>query len=443
MATVDEIKTQAVKFFKAKQFAEAFPLYKELWEEHRDDCNEWEGWRYAVCLKHSKDYKSALKFCREVYKIKPTFENIKGTYAWCIYYTEISIEKINNESNLFKAGEGIIKLSKQEDKSVKKENDFPCVYTLSLFKILEYLNEKAIYNPDKILYWTEKLNPEFLENISFVTTDKDDKERELAPQKEKWFALRAKALLESEQFENCIQLSEQALTVLTKFHYDNDIWFKRDIALSKAGLGEIDLALTELKALLKRKNEWFIQKEIAQIYKQQDKLDEAINYAVDAALNFGDADKKMNLYKLLAELLKVKGKTNEAKAHIEFIYQIRKVNQWRIDPELSNLINEFGIDTNKNADIRELHRQMKPMWEQLKFGNQELLKGFIRTIISEGKAGFIDTDNRKSYFFSAKNFIGRRELMIPQQKVSFFLEDSFDKKKNQPTKIAINIKPER
>jgi hypothetical protein len=29
------------------------------------------------------------------------------------------------------------------------------------------------------------------------------------------------------------------------------------------------------------------------------------------------------------------------------------------------------------------------------------------------------------------------------QKVTFFLEDSFDKKKNQPTKIAVNMKPVR
>jgi hypothetical protein len=443
MPTVNEIKTQAQQLVKARNYTDALPLFKTLWDEHREDCNEWEGWRYAFCLKQLREYKPALEICREVYKIKPSFENIKGLYAWCVYYTEISIEKISNESNLFKAAEGIIKLSKQEDKSVKKEKDFPCVYTLAVFRILEYLNEKAIYNPDKIIYWTDKLNPEFLEVIPFVTTDNQGKERELAPQKEKWFALRTKALFEFGQFEDCISLSEQALTKFTKFHYDNDIWLKRYIALSKAGLGEIDLALSELKELLKRKNEWFIQKEISEIYKQQNKLDEAISYAVDGALNNGDADKKMNLYKLLAELLKAKGKTNEAKTHIEFIFYIRKVNQWKIDLELSNLIQELSIDTSKDFEIRELQLQLKSIWEQLKFGSQELLKGAIRTIIADGKAGFVDTVNKESYFFSSKSFKGRRELMQIGQKVTFFLEDSFDKKKNQPTKIAVNIKPVR
>ena len=443
MPTATEIKTEALKFFKAKQFIEALPLYKQLWAEHRNECNEWEGWRLAVCLKHNKEYNEALKICREVFKINPNFVNIKGTYAWCIYYTEISIEKILSESNLFKAGEGIIKLSKQEDKSVKKENDFPCVYTLSVFKILDYLNEKAIYNPEKIIYWTEKLNSDFLEIVPFKFTDNEGKERELATQKEQWFALRAKALYEFGQFDACISLAEHALATLGKFHYDNDIWFKRDIALSKSGLGEKDLALVELKELLKRKNEWFIQKEISEIYKQQNKLDDAISYAVDGALNFGDADKKLNLYKLLAELLKAKGKTSEAKANIEFIFHIRKINQWRIDSELSNLIQEFAIDTSKDLDIKELQRNLKPIWEQLKFGNQELLKGAIRKIIAEGRAGFIDTENRKSFHFSSKDFKGKKELIKEGQKVTFFLGDGFDKSKNQSTKIAVNIKPVR
>jgi tetratricopeptide (TPR) repeat protein len=441
MPNVAEIKSEALKHFKAKEFDKALPLYKELWESHRDTCNEWEGWRYATCLKHIKAYKEALEICRDVYRINSNFEPIKETYAWCIYYTEIAIDKINDEKILFKAGEGIIKLSKQKDKSIKKENDFPCVYTLSVFKILDYLNKKSIYNPKQILYWTEKLNPDFLETTPFKFTDAKGKEREIAPLKEQWFSLRSKALYESKMFEECISLSETALRSLEKFHYDNDIWFKRNIALSKAGLGNYEIAINELKELLKKKKEWFIQKEISEIYLQQNKVDEALIFAVDAALNFGDADKKLNLYKLLYKILITQGKTDEAKAHIELIYQIRNSRQWNIDSELMNLIQHYKIDTSNLPDERELLRKLQFIWERLKFGNQELLKGIIRTIISDGKAGFIETDSKKSYFFSAKAFKGKRELMQVGQRVSFFLEDSFDKKKNQPTKIAVNIKP--
>jgi predicted Zn-dependent protease/cold shock CspA family protein len=436
----DQIKQQAEQARKNKDYANAINSYKELCTNYRNDCTEWDGWGYAFCLKQVKEYKKALNICREVYKLNPNFEHNKNLYAWCIYYTEIGIEKINNEDNFFKAGEAIIKLVKQEDKSVKLEKNIPCLYSLSVFKILDYLNEKAIYNPKPILYWTEKLNPDFLENIPFQIIGNDGKQRELAPHKEKWYSLRSKALLENKQFGECIKLSEKAIMVFNKFHYDNDIWFKRNIAHSKAELGDYVTAIEELKLLLKRKNEWFIQKEIAELYIKQNDIDTAMNFAVDAALNFGDADKKMNLYTLLADLLATQNKIEEAKLHIELIYQIRNSNQWKIPSELLDRINKYQIDTNNLSDIKDITRKLKPIWEQLKFGTQELLKGIIKTIIAEGKAGFIETDNKKFYFFSAKDFKGRRDLMQQGQKVTFFLEDGFDKKKNQPTKIAVNIR---
>lgn len=441
MITVPEIKNEAIQHFKKKEFDKALVLYKNLWENYREECNEWEGWRYAFCLKQLKDYKSALKICREVYPLNKNFENIKELYAWCIYYTEISIEKIHNEANLFRAGEGVIKLTKQQDKSIKKEQDFPCVYTLSISKILDFLKDKTIYNPESIVYWTNKLNSNLLETIPFKFTDSKGKEGELAPLKEKWYSLRSKALYENKQYKDCISFSETALNSFSEFHYDNNIWFMRNIALSKAGLGDLETAISELQVLLKKKNEWFIQKEIAELYKQQDKIDEAINFAVDAAMNFGDADKKMNLFKLLADLLDSQNKIKEAKAHIEFIFKIKHSNQWRIDPELLDLVKKHKIDTNKLPDTRELLNRLRIIWNTLKYGNQELYKGIIRTIISEGKAGFIDSDNKKSYFFSARSFKGKKELIQQGQRVSFFLEDSFDKKKNQPTKVATNIKP--
>ena len=434
-----QLRQQARQLKQAKKFEEALPLFKQLWEEHRENCNEWDGWNYAHCMSKQKDYKNALNICREVYEIKPNYEQNNNLYAWCIYYTEIKIEKVENEQLLLKAGEAIIKLSKQ--KPTEQQSDFPCVYSLSIFKILNYLNEKTIYNPKPIIYWTEKLNPDFLETVPFKFTDNEGKERELASKKEDWYSLRSKALYEDGDFADCISLSETALKSLTKFHYDNDIWFKRNIALSKAELGDIETAIEELKFLLKRKNEWFIQKEIAELYKRQNKIDDAVKYAVDAALNYGDPDKKMNLYKLLADLLKIQNKIQEAKAHIELIYKIRFENQWKIDLELLDLVNSYNIDKNNIHTAKELMRDLKKIWETLKFGDQEVLRGIIKTIISEGKAGFVETENKKSYFFSTKDFKGRRDLIKEGLRVSFFLKDSFDKKKNQPTKNAVNIKP--
>lgn len=435
MQDFQTIKKQADEFRKAKKYANALPLYKQLWEEYRENCNEWEGWAYAFCLKHQKEYKNSLDICREVYKLKPDFDNIKGVYAWCIYYTEIALKVINDEPKFFKAGEGILKLSKQDDQYSP--------YTQTIFKILEYLNDKDIYPTDKILEWTDKLNFEILDNTPFSFTDNEGKTRELAPKKEQYFMWRTKALLEKGLFDNCIELSQKALDTFENFHYSNDIWFARRISLSYKGLGQPETALEQLKSLLKRKDEWFIHKEIGEIYFEHGNNEQALKFAIDSALSFGDADKKLNLYKLLSEILISNNQNEEAKKHVEFIYQIRKAHKWKIDNDLQNLINKYEIDTTKTANLRDFERELKQLWENLKFSNQTQLTGTIKSILPKGKAGFIETESKKSYYFQLRNFKAKPELAKEGQKVIFFLEEGFDTIKNQKATNAVNVKPTR
>lgn len=441
MPNIRELSTEAKLLYLKKNFNEALPLYKSIWAESNIK-NEWDGLRLAVCFKHLKQYKQAIEICNEVQRLFPSFDKINTTFAWCIYYTEIGIEQITDKQRLFLAGERIVKLSKQEDLSSNSENKFPCVRSLSIFKILQYLNSNEHYIAKDILYWTEKLNPNLLEVKPFKF-NKNGKEREIAPQKEQWYSLRAKAFYEDKQFNECIEFANKALITFKNFHYDNNLWFKRDIALSKAALGDIDTALNILKEILTRKNEWFIQLEIAQIFNKRNNTDEALKYAILAVLNFGDSKMKIKLYQLLAELLTKKGKKDIAKFHIELIYHIRKSNKWKINDELNKLLKEYEINTNIDLNVNEILNKLKPHWEQLKVGNQESYKGIIRTMISEGRAGFIDTENKHSYYFSIKDFNGNNALAKQGQKVLFFLEDGYDKKKEQPTKIATNIRVDK
>lgn len=435
MEDIQNIKKQADEYRKAKNYTEALPLYKNLWDNYRDSCNEWDGWGYAFCLRHLKEYQSSLDICREVYKIKPDFEQIKGLYAWCIYYTEIAVTNVTNESNFFKAGEGILRLI--------KENDQYSPFLATVFKTLEYLNEKAIYPTDKILEWTSKLNFEALDSTPYSFTDNDGKVRELASKKEQYFMWRTKALQKKGLFDECIELSQKALETLETFHYSNDVWFARRISLSYRGLGKLDIALKQLEDLLKHKNEWFIYKEIAEIYLEQKDIDNALKFAVNGALCFGDIDKKLNLYKLLVDILTYKNQDNDAKKHVELIYQIRKSQDWDIDNELQILINKFQVDTNQVLNTKNLEKDLKQLWEKLKFSGQEIQVGTIKSILPNGKAGFIETENRKSYYFKITKSLSSQRWCKEGQKVSFFLEKGFDTSKNRETENAVNLRQAR
>jgi tetratricopeptide (TPR) repeat protein len=427
----ENIRQQANLLHAEKKYTEALALYRTLWEDFHDSCTEWDGWRYATCLKQLKDYKRALDICRQTYLMNRDFEPVKSLYAWCIYYTEIASGRVLDESVYFRAAEAIMQLSRQNDKY--------SAYTVALFKVMDYLNGKNIYPIDKILVWTSRLDPGLLEEEPFKFTDREGKQREMASKKEQYYMWRTRALLEKGLFDDCTNLCNEALSAIKDLHYDNDVWFRWRIALCHEGKGELAVALDELKALLGRKKEWFIQKEIAGIYLKQGNHEQAISYAIDSALNAGDSSKKLNLYRLLAEILIQTGKIEEAKAHVEFSYHLKVANGYRIDDNLVALVGRLRIDTSKTVNINELENRLRKMWNGFKFDNREQLTGAIKTILPNGKAGFIRADNGKSYYFQLRNFKSKTEA-AEGLKVKFFTEEGFDVKKSKATVVAVNIR---
>jgi tetratricopeptide (TPR) repeat protein len=402
------IRQNASTLKSGNDFAGALPLYRTLWEGFRNECSEWEGWYYAFCLKQMKDYKKALEICRQVYPMNRNFEPLKGLYAWCIYYTEISPEKITAEETFFRAAEAIVKLTKQED--------LYSAHTVTVFKILNHLNGKTIYPMDKILEWTGKLKPELLDTNPFSFNDKEGLQREIASKKEQYYMWRTRALLEKGLFEECIRCCQEALT-LNCLHYDNDVWFRWRIALSYEGLDEYQKSLDLQLELLQRKKEWFIQKEIAEQYYRLGEYEKSLAYALDSALNFGDIDKKINTFIVLANALEKLGKTGEAQLHNDLIEKIKRKDS-RVENEIRNL---------------------KSIWNALKYNNKEQYSGIIKSLLPNGKAGFVETKKGMSYYFSMRDFHANPKKAIAGTKVSFYLAEGFDVKKNRKTMNAVEI----
>jgi hypothetical protein len=435
MITFQEIKEKANNLRKAKDYENALPLYKDLWDNYKDDCGKWEGWGYAQCLSKLKKYKNSITLCQKVYEIDKEFTINNNLYAWNIYYTEIAQDDIRDEGRFFKAAKSIIFLSKQEDKYSP--------FILSIFKVIDYVNKQNTVKHNDLFNWTGTLKPELLDDTPSSFQDNDGKTREIASKKEKYYSNRSKAFFKLGQFENCIIICEEGLNALTKFHYSNDIWFKRLIALSNGQLGNNDLAVAQLIEILKRKKEWFIQKEIAEIYLKDNNLKDAEKYAVDSALNYGDNDKKINLYLLLNDILQKQGKNDAARNHILFIATIRIDLKQKIDTDLKQKIDFYSIDLNDLPSFSTIRRDLIKIWEDTKYGSKEC-RGIIKKMLPNNKSGFIELENsRLSYYFDIRDFKGQKNLIKEETKVQFYLEDSFNKKRNEKSKKAVMIKPIR
>jgi YHS domain-containing protein len=134
-------------------------------------------------------------------------------------------------------------------------------------------------------------------------------------------------------------------------------------------------------------------------------------------LNFGDTDKKINTFIVLKNVLEKGGKTEEVRLHSDFIEKIKRKDE-NLDNDLANL---------------------KKVWNALKFNDREQFSGTIKSILPNGKAGFVETDKGKSYYFSLREFKGNPKKAVLGAKVTFYLEEGFDAKKDRKTMTAVKI----
>jgi len=402
MDNVEQMRNDAHNYYKSNNYIKAIELYEKLWKNYRSQCS-------------NKDW---------------------NIYAWTIYKKDISNAK-EITPELLKNANLITGLVKQ-----KTTNDnYADVYVITILKVVKLLKDESNTKYDIIINFLKKINPDYLS----TTPKKFNDQKEFASDAEDWYSLMSKALYETKQYEDCIKISQAALQKFTNFHYDNDIWLKRNLNLSKIKSNKTNHdikkeAIKDLISISLRKDEWFIYFDIAIAYKIINDLDNAIKYATKAALSFGDYNKKIKVYSFLGSLLKEKGKIEETKLHVYFVYLIRKSNNWSLDQQTSAIIKELNINTENNISLHELKDKLEKIWEELYYPKEKIVYGTIKTILSNNKAGFIVAED-KQYYFSTKSFKGNKNQLQPDLKVTFYLEDSYDAKKNIITKAAVNIKP--
>jgi len=435
MDEIQEIRQNAQAFRKQKRYSEAVGLYQALWTENRDKCNEWEGWGYAHCLRKLGKSYDALDVCRNVYQMCPDFQAGKNLYAWCIYDTEIrkDNETINkDEKNFFKAVNAILNLTVQDEYSP---------YSKTILRVVDYLSKAKISFPaDDIISWLEKLDENGLSKEPFIIEDVDGKQKEIPSEKEKCYSINAKALEKLGRYKDCMDLCENALADIDGFHYSGDIWLKRRIALCKDKLGRKDEAAEGLELILQQRKEWFMQHELARIYYELGKNEKALTVAIDSALNFGKDENKWELFLLLARILIVDNMLDVARMHLLFAAKLRKKKEWSIPENLAGEINKLDLDINDPIDIRELRSKLKGFWENEKYSALPKMDGTVKTILKNGKAGFISGSDGKDYYFNISSFKGAINRLARGLKVSFVIEASYDKKKKIRSKAATHIR---
>lgn len=265
---------------------------------------------------------------------------------------------------------------------------------------------------------------------------KDGKTETYASDLEKWFSRRSKFTLKTEQYQECILASNEALNKLSSFHSNNDVWLRYRLAKSYLALNRLDEAI-KLKSVLEKraKIHWSIYQVLFEI-SVAEKSDSALEFAGHCASLDGSHAHRKTFYKELAEYLYSLKMFREAMLHRQLVLKLNEQDD--------NKVVAFASNWNISEDISKMNigavlRELKEIWKTWKESNLVFLHGVVNKILANGNSGFIKDDKGNSYYFNGKDVVSGKKKLVVGAKVKYTLVDRLDKSKNVVKPSAVNI----
>ncbi len=423
-----DIKREAERFRKNKDYNNAVALYEKLYTENKEECKQWEVWGYLYCLKQRKEYSKAIEICEKEISKYQDYSPFKNLYAWCLYYKEIAeLQETEDKIGIINQ---IIELSGSDYKYS------PLV--LTIFHTAKILKNEGKYQ--QIVEMLSKIDKKNLARENREMTLKNGKKIVLASQLENYYNLLSESLLKTNKYEHCSKLCEEAISEISTFQNSGNIWMKRRWAKAYYHSDDFERAIKLYQEIIARKKDWFLYYEIAELYYKQGNYENALRYSVDSAKAMGDIDKKVNLYYLIGLLFCQSKKVKEAALCFKLSYIIRKKNSWSFSQELLLKIAEYTEMMKEIPDNpQDLLQELKGILNNIKSSFEQKYDGTIISMFPNGKAGFIKREDGKSFYYNTKSFVGKYLMYTVGSKVQFSLRDSYDKKKNLPSFEAIEI----
>ncbi|HOJ08196.1 MAG TPA: hypothetical protein PKX68_11640, partial [Ignavibacteriaceae bacterium] len=257
-------------------------------------------------------------------------------------------------------------------------------------------------------------------------------------------AYKTKALTKLGEWQECFDLSKEALEKIENFHYSNDIWFSRRVALSKRNLGNTEDTIQELQTILKKKREWFIQKELAELYFEKGNIESALKQATDAINNFGPLEFKIDLLYLLGKILRQQDKLELSFQHFSLSKLIRQAEEWKLPQKLFDELRTFTFSEIPQTDFKKLKNELQKYWDSFKASQTKTFdksktatsnsnEGEIVRILHDnerGKVGFLKSNGKEHYFSVNPNFHSISKIAVGT-KVVFEIKPATDDKKEQ------------
>lgn len=365
-------------------------------------------------------YEKALEYFKKVYDAdSDALKDIqKEDYAWTIYRTKI--QNFKDEDELLEHAQFVTEMLPQGDLNERTN----CPYTSTVFKVLNHFEDVEDYY--SMIFWLEKLDYELLDEKPYRKYGRLNKSK-----KEKYLDWASKAYLKTMDFEKCIGISKIALDTFDTFLDEGDVWLKWRIAKSLMGLNRFREALEYYLEVIEFRHDWYMYRDIAEIYYNLRKPYVALDYLCPAVLSEESNLTKVNLYCLCYNVFKSFNREMALK-HAQLYCILRKERNYPIPDEIEML----GIDETV-IDKIELEEEIRELWVQYRFKDQKIKHGVVNSYDPNKKHGYIQDDDDEMVFFAKSDFDGG-DVYVGQM-VSFYTE-SLNDAKNVNSVKAVNVR---
>lgn len=437
-ADLRELQRKGQELRKEGHIEEALPFYRVIWEEHRSDANEWDGWGFAFCLRRMGHYERSLAICREVEQEWPEFDPIHNVHAWCLYYLYIKKEPeeiADNPQEFLRAADEIVRLAEGQWSSRMSP------YILTCFRMTKYLSPRTTINAaQQVLEWTDRLDPSKLEAKANYSTGSDGKQKRTLSDRERYYNTRAKALQSLARHEEALCLCDEALSAFPEVHPDFEIWMRYRKGMCLAELGRHDEAIEILRSALRRKTVWFIRHALAKAYAGNKDLDSALRYGVEAVAidNRNEMGKRWEILLTIAQVLMACNENDMAKKHAAYAAGERRRMGWGANTKLDSVCRGLGVTDGDIDSSHDLKPELEKYWQSVRLSLSPRGTGTVANLLPS-RAGFIKGDDGNSYYFSRNAFRASKHRLQPGVRVAYFIEESYDARKGCDSMEAVDM----
>jgi len=427
-----QMSKEANDLRKKGEFDEALALYREL---SKNDSDSYSAAGLLHCLRKLHLFDEALTLCTPTNQKHMTLDWYRKEVIWTLIQGKLSTIDDNRPiQEVVSIAESILTLE-------------PTDHTIRWRIVHPVLKRAGSYKKWNVVFeWTEKVTPDELSTVPM----KDNRARDGWCERAIWCNYRIRSMIEVGDKEQAILFAQDAVN---DFPHQAK-FFKRLEALANFRLSRlVEAELLYCKLSDSGRTDWWILKEHACALRELGKFHEALVVMCKAALSNRKLELLVSLFTDIGFLCHKMELKQDARNHLLLSKHIRENQGWPISQTLSSEIAELdrelpdlaGPVARDGALVecqkfwrRTVGAQHDSRETSIKSrGVKRMLKGKLRMGSPERPYCFLLSDTRESFFCRKSDLPdGATDGVILQ----FDAMPSFDKKKNQESWKAVNLR---